>query len=75
MVNVCPAMFNVPDRPAPVLPATVNVTVPGPMPLVGLIVTQEELFVIDHEQPAAVNTVIVPVVPSGETVMLETERE
>jgi len=65
IVNVCPAIVNVPVRAAPLLAATLNPTDPFPLPDVPLvIVSQSELFVDAVQlQPFAAEIVTVPVPP------------
>ena len=57
--------MSVPFRATPVLAATVNVAVPGPLALAGEVrVIHEALLSAVHEQPAAVVTVmLVPLPP------------
>ena len=56
-VNVWPAMVSVPVRAAPVLAATLNATVPGPLPLAPLVtVIQVVLLTPVHAHPVAAVT-------------------
>jgi hypothetical protein len=59
-VNVCPAIVRLPLRAPPLLAATLNVAVPGPLPLAGEVnVTQDAWLVAVHAHPADVEIVIV----------------
>jgi hypothetical protein len=63
IVTVRPATTMVAERAAPVPDATVNGTVPEPVPLAVPTVTHEGMPVTCHAQPEPVVTVIVPVSP------------
>ena len=59
-VNVCPAIARLPFRAPPLLAATLNVAVPGPLPLAGEVkVIQDAWLVAVHAHPADVEIVIV----------------
>ena len=63
-VYACPPIVTVAVRAAPVLAATVTVTVPDPVPLVGLTVTHAELLeAVQPQEVLLVDTVTVLVPP------------
>jgi hypothetical protein len=63
---VCPPTVTVPDRELVVLlAATVSVSVPPPLPLVGDTVTQDALSDAVHEQPDGVVSVTDEVPPAA----------
>ena len=63
-VNARPPMLRLPVRPAPALAATVNVTVPGPLPLAGDgEVIQDAWLVAVHAHPPEVETAIAAPAP------------
>ena len=75
MVNVCPPAVIAPLREGPVLRATVNATVPWPLPLVpDEIVTQGTADDAVQEQPDAVCTTNDPWPPSSSMFALVGER-
>lgn len=63
--NVSPATRAVPDRDGPLVGATVNATLPGPVPPLGEIVIQLTLLPAVHGHPAAVVTAIDPLPPAA----------
>ena len=70
-VNVWPAMVSVPVRAAPVLAATLNATVPGPLPLAPLVtVIQLALDVADQLQLAPALTPTLLATPAAATAKL-----
>jgi hypothetical protein len=67
-VNVCPAIVIVPERPGPLLDATVKFTVPSPLPLEpDVMVIQACVLVAVHAQPAPAVTVTEPFPPEEAT--------
>jgi hypothetical protein len=61
-VNVWPAIVSAPDREGPVFAATLNCTVPSPLPVAPAVtVIHAALLDAVHAHPAAVRTVTVPV--------------
>ena len=61
MENAWPPMVRDAWRDVPELAATVNATLPGPLPLApAVIVTHDALLVLDQAQPAAVCTDTLP---------------
>jgi hypothetical protein len=67
-VTVRPAMASVPDRDGPVVEATVNVTVPDPLPLApDAIAIHDALLVAFHVQPAPAVTATLPLPPAAGT--------
>jgi hypothetical protein len=68
MVNVCPAIVSVPERPGPLVDATVKFTVPFPVPPdPDVIVIHDSVRVAVHAQPAAAVTFTEPVPPDDGT--------
>lgn len=71
-VNVWPATVNVPDLAAPVFAATVNATLPLPIPDVPLVIVIHAAFdVAFHVQVLVVVTVVDPLAPAASTFWLE----
>jgi hypothetical protein len=70
-VNVWPAIVSVPVRCPPGFAAAAYVTLPGVLPLAGLVIdNQSALAVADHAHPPGAFTVIVPPPPAAGTVSL-----
>jgi hypothetical protein len=66
--NVWFSILIVPVRSAPLLAATLNATVPVPLPEAGaVIVIHESLLFADQLQPTSVVTLMLPVVPPAPT--------
>jgi hypothetical protein len=67
-VNVRPAIVSVPDRPAPVVAATVKFTLPSPVPLAPDVTVIHGTLLFDvHAQPALAVTDTVPLPPDAGT--------
>ena len=66
-MKVAPAIVSVPDRVlAAVLAATLNPTLPGPVPVAPLVtVIQAALLAAVHAQPAPALTVLLPLPPEA----------
>jgi hypothetical protein len=75
MVTVCPAIVSVPVREAPLLEATLNVTVPAPLPLVRPVTEIHAMLLLAvHSHPAlAVTDTDSPSVTAAETEMVRGE--
>ena len=71
-VNVWPAMLRAPERPAPVLAATLNATEPPPLPLAPEVtVTHAALLPAVQAQPLPADTAIVPIPPAAPIVAFD----
>ena len=67
-MNVLPAIVSVPDRAGPLVPATLKVSVPFPVPLPpDAMVIHGVPVVADHAQPPPAVTVTVPLPPADGT--------
>jgi hypothetical protein len=65
-VNTCPAIVRVPDRAGPVVGATLNATVPLPLPLApDESAIHDTLLFAVHEHPAAAVTATVSLPPEA----------